>query len=68
MAAGLDRACPGLVTVQIPIADGGDGTVDAAEAAGYRRVEMGVRGPTSLATSRPGRLRCQRGNRHHRVR
>jgi glycerate kinase len=28
------------------VADGGDGTVDAAEAAGYRRVEIGVRGPT----------------------
>ena len=51
VAAGLDRARPGLATVLIPIADGGDGTVDAAEAAGYRRVEMGVRGPTGLATT-----------------
>ncbi len=46
VAAGLDRACPGLETAQVPVADGGDGTVDAAEAAGYRRVEIGVRGPT----------------------
>src|SRR5260370_26858578 len=46
VAAGLDRARPGLKTVQVPVADGGDGTVDAAEAAGYRRVEIGVRGPT----------------------
>src|SRR5713226_2757307 len=46
VAAGLNRACPGLETAQVPVADGGDGTVDAAEAAGYRRVEMGVRGPT----------------------
>jgi glycerate kinase len=46
LAAGLGRARPGLATVQVPVADGGDGTVDAAEAAGYRRVEMGVRGPT----------------------
>src|SRR5580692_3576117 len=46
VAAGLGRACPGVETVQVPAADGGDGTVDAAEAAGYRRVEMGVRGPT----------------------
>ena len=46
VAAGLDRACPGLKTIQVPVADGGDGTVDAAEAAGYRRVEIGVRGPT----------------------
>jgi glycerate 2-kinase len=46
VAAGLDRVCPGLTTVQVPVADGGDGTVDAAEAAGFRRVELGVRGPT----------------------
>jgi glycerate 2-kinase len=46
VAAGLERACPGLATVQVPVADGGDGTVAAAEAAGYRRVEIGVRGPT----------------------
>ena len=46
VAAGLGRACPGLKTVQVPVADGGDGTIDAAEAAGYRRVWIGVRGPT----------------------
>lgn len=46
LAAGLGRACPDVETVQVPVADGGDGTIDAAEAAGYRRVEMGVRGPT----------------------
>ena len=46
VAAGLERARPGLGTVQVPVADGGDGTVDAAEAAGFRRVEIGVRGPT----------------------
>ena len=46
VAAGLGRARPGVKTVQVPVADGGDGTVDAAEAAGYRRVDIGVRGPT----------------------
>ncbi len=46
VAAGLGRVCPGLTTVQVPVADGGDGTVDAAEAAGFRRLEIGVRGPT----------------------
>jgi glycerate kinase len=46
VAAGLERACPGLRIVQVPVADGGDGTVDAAQAAGYRRIEIGVRGPT----------------------
>jgi glycerate kinase len=51
VAAGLDRACPGLRNVQVPVADGGDGTVDAAGAAGYRRLELGVRGPTGRPTT-----------------
>src|SRR5690349_10769508 len=46
VAAGLARVRPDLAVVQVPVADGGDGTVDAAEVAGYRRVEIGVRGPT----------------------
>ncbi|HEY2285518.1 MAG TPA: glycerate kinase, partial [Streptosporangiaceae bacterium] len=46
VAAGLARVRPDLAVVRAPVADGGDGTVDAAEAAGYRRVEIGVRGPT----------------------
>jgi glycerate 2-kinase len=46
LAAGLERAAPALGVVEVPVADGGDGTIDAAEAAGYRRIEMGVRGPT----------------------
>jgi glycerate kinase len=45
VAAGLTSASPETVAVPIPVADGGDGTVDAAVAAGYRRVELGVRGP-----------------------
>ncbi len=46
VAAGIERARPGTSTVLVPVADGGDGTVDAAEAAGYRKIEIGVRGPT----------------------
>jgi glycerate kinase len=46
VATGLQRARPGLHTVTVPVADGGEGTVEAAVAAGYRRVEIGVRGPT----------------------
>jgi glycerate 2-kinase len=46
VAAGLGRASPGLTIIQVPVADGGDGTVEAAEAAGYRQIERGVRGPT----------------------
>jgi glycerate kinase len=45
VAAGLIASGP-VKTVSVPVADGGDGTVDAAIAAGYRRVELGVRGPT----------------------
>jgi glycerate kinase len=51
VAAGLQRVYPGLRCVLVPVADGGDGTVDAAEAAGYRRVEMGVRGPTGRSVT-----------------
>jgi glycerate kinase len=46
LAAGLGRVRPEVPVVRVPVADGGDGTVEAAEAAGYRRVEIGVRGPT----------------------
>jgi glycerate kinase len=51
VVAGLEQACPGLRCVQLPVADGGDGTIDAAEAAGYRRVELSVRGPTGQPTT-----------------
>jgi glycerate kinase len=46
VARGLAAAVPGVLTDQVPVADGGDGTVDAAVAAGYRRVELQVSGPT----------------------
>jgi glycerate 2-kinase len=45
VSAGLARAGFGGEVVPLPVADGGDGTVDAAVSAGYRRVEMRVRGP-----------------------
>jgi glycerate 2-kinase len=45
VAAGLARAGFAGEAVPMPVADGGDGTVDAAVTAGYRRIEMGVRGP-----------------------
>ncbi|HEX4833257.1 MAG TPA: glycerate kinase [Trebonia sp.] len=49
VAAGLRAA--GVAAgdlVPVPVADGGDGTVDAAVAAGYRLVELTVRGPAGL--------------------
>jgi glycerate 2-kinase len=45
VAAGLARAGYRGEIVRLPVADGGDGTVDAAVSAGYRRVELEVRGP-----------------------
>lgn len=44
--AGLQAAQPGLRTVTVPVADGGDGTVDAAVAAGFARITVPVTGPT----------------------
>ena len=46
VAAGLNAVEPGLVVVRVPVADGGDGTVDAALAAGYQRVPVRATGPT----------------------
>jgi len=45
VAAGLQRAAPGVPLTVLPIADGGDGTVDAAVAAGFERREVTVAGP-----------------------
>ncbi|RAY13203.1 glycerate kinase [Actinomadura craniellae] len=46
LTAGLRRARPAIPVVELPIADGGDGTADAAVAAGWRRVSVEVTGPT----------------------
>jgi glycerate kinase len=45
VAAGLRRVVPGLEIEALPVADGGDGTVDAALAAGFERREVRVAGP-----------------------
>ncbi|UNX54887.1 glycerate kinase [Georgenia sp. TF02-10] len=45
LAAGLRRAAPGLVVDELPVADGGEGTVDAALAAGFTAVETTATGP-----------------------
>ncbi|WP_433325832.1 glycerate kinase [Spirillospora sp. CA-294931] len=46
LATGLRRARPGLRVIELPVSDGGDGTAEAAIAAGWRRVEVEVSGPT----------------------
>ncbi|MDI1456920.1 glycerate kinase [Streptomyces sp. ATE26] len=45
VTAGLRRIVPGLEVEALPVADGGDGTVDAAVAAGFERREIRVAGP-----------------------
>jgi glycerate 2-kinase len=46
MARGIERADPTLTTVECPVADGGDGTLDAVAAAGFGIVSVAVPGPT----------------------
>ncbi|MEV7970119.1 glycerate kinase [Sphaerisporangium sp. NPDC088356] len=46
VAAGLRAAQPDVTVVTMPVADGGDGTVEAAVACGFHRVEALVSGPT----------------------
>ncbi|MFF5856780.1 glycerate kinase [Streptomyces sp. NPDC012751] len=45
VTAGLRRVVPDLRVEALPVADGGDGTVDAAVAAGFERREVRVTGP-----------------------
>ncbi|MFV0126977.1 glycerate kinase [Streptomyces sp. HMX112] len=45
VTAGLRHVVPGVEVVTLPVADGGDGTVAAAVAAGFRRHEVRVTGP-----------------------
>ncbi|MFF7187644.1 glycerate kinase [Streptomyces sp. NPDC008222] len=45
VTAGLRRVVPDLEVEALPVADGGDGTVDAAVAAGFQRREVRVAGP-----------------------
>jgi len=46
VAAGLTRAAPGASVAEVPVADGGDGTLDAAVGAGFERVPLRATGPT----------------------
>jgi glycerate kinase len=46
VAAGIGAEAPGVEVEQVPVADGGDGTLDAAVAAGFTRVEVAAHGPT----------------------
>ena len=48
VAAGLRAARPALQVTSLPVADGGDGTVDAAVAGGFTAHEAEVTGPLGL--------------------
>ncbi|MFF2349630.1 glycerate kinase [Kitasatospora sp. NPDC058115] len=48
IAAGIRRAAPGADVRELPVADGGEGTLAAALAAGFTRVPVEVSGPTGL--------------------
>ncbi|HJP74722.1 MAG TPA: glycerate kinase [Pseudonocardiaceae bacterium] len=46
IVAGIHDVRPGHAVRTVPVADGGDGTVDAALAAGFTRVDVSAHGPT----------------------
>ncbi|WP_327110847.1 glycerate kinase [Nocardia sp. NBC_01730] len=48
LAAGFARVAPEADIRQVPVADGGDGTVEAFVAAGWTRVELTAPGPTGV--------------------
>ncbi|WP_345493862.1 glycerate kinase family protein [Nocardia callitridis] len=48
LATGITRVAPHSDVRRVPIADGGDGTVEAFVAAGWRKVELTAPGPTGV--------------------
>ena len=46
MTLGVKRVDPALRTVECPVADGGDGTLDTVLAAGFERIPVYATGPT----------------------
>ena len=59
LAAGIARAAPDADIVELPVADGGDGTVDAFVAAGWERVRTEAVGPTGLPSTASYAVRGQ---------
>ncbi|MGW8973475.1 glycerate kinase [Streptomyces platensis] len=58
VTAGLRRAVPGLTVSAVPVADGGDGTTQAAVAAGFAPHRVQVTGPTGVRVSATFALRA----------
>lgn len=57
LRAGLLTADPGLAVDTVPVADGGEGTLDAALAAGFDRHTVKVSGPTGEPIEAPIAIR-----------
>ncbi|WP_372410572.1 glycerate kinase [Streptomyces luteireticuli] len=57
LGAGLRRAAAGVRVSALPVADGGDGTVDAAVAAGFERRTARVTGPLGAPVTAAWALR-----------
>ncbi len=57
VTAGLRKVVPGLSVEALPVADGGDGTVAAAVAAGFERREVRVTGPVGTPVTAAFALR-----------
>jgi glycerate 2-kinase len=53
LAAGMQDVLPGLETVMLPVADGGDGTVAAALSAGFAKIIVDAVGPTGEPVQAP---------------
>ncbi|MFF2085536.1 glycerate kinase [Nocardia sp. NPDC058176] len=51
LATGIRRGAPAADVRCVPVADGGDGMVDAFAAAGWRRVEVAAPGPTGESST-----------------
>jgi glycerate kinase len=49
LAEGIGSSRPDTEVVTVPVADGGDGMLDAFEAAGFTRVPLDAAGPTGVA-------------------
>ena len=57
LAAGIASTAPDAVVEVLPVADGGDGTVEAALAAGFSAVAVDAHGPTGEAVATTFALR-----------
>jgi glycerate kinase len=53
LAAGMLDVLPGLETIMLPVADGGDGTVAAALSAGFDKIIVDAVGPTGARMQAP---------------